>query len=94
MASGEQLFNTLLPYGAPLQKTSSPETIAAIFRKGKPIVSDLIWGKNAQRYLVAVAVPVMRGGKVVHCLTLNFSPDRLTQLLLQVNGKTFRIKVG
>ena len=24
-----------------------------------------------------------RGGKVVHCLTLNFSPDRLTQLLLR-----------
>jgi PAS domain-containing protein len=83
VASGEQIFNTLLPYGAPLQKTSSPETIDAIFRDGKPIVSDLIWGKNAQRYLVAVAVPVMRGGKVVNCLTLNFSPDRLTTLLLR-----------
>jgi signal transduction histidine kinase len=83
VASGEQIFNTLLPYGAPLQKTSSPETIDAIFREGKPIVSDLIWGKNAQRYLVAVAAPVVRGGKVVHCLTLNFSPDRLTRLLLR-----------
>ena len=82
-ASRKQLFNTLLPYGAPLQETSSPETIDAIFREGKPIVSDLIWGKNAQRYLVAVAVPVVRGGKVVHCLTLNFSPDRLTRLLLR-----------
>ena len=71
------------PYGAPLQRTSSPETIDAIFREGKPIVSDLIWGQNAQRYLVAVAVPVVRGGKVVNCLTLNFSPDRLTQLLLR-----------
>jgi PAS domain S-box-containing protein len=81
VASGEQLFNTLRPYGAPLQKTSSPETIDAIFRHGKPIVSDLIWGRNAQRYLVAVAVPVVRGGKVVNCLTLNFSPERVTRLL-------------
>jgi PAS domain S-box-containing protein len=83
LASGKQLFNTLRPYGAPLQKTSSPETIDAIFREGKPIVSDVFYGKNAQQYLVAVAVPVVRGGKVVNCLTLNFSPDRLTRLLLR-----------
>ena len=83
VASGEQIFNTLHPLGAPLQKTSSPETIDAIFREGKPIVSDLIWGQNAQRYLVAVAMPVVRGGKVVNCLTLNFSPDRLTKLLVR-----------
>jgi len=83
VASGEQIFNTLRPFGAPLQKTSSPETIDAIFREGKPIVSDLIWGQNAQRYLVAVAMPVVRGGKVVNCLTLNFSPDRLTKLLVR-----------
>ncbi len=83
LASGKQLFNTLRPYGAQLQKTSSPETIDAIFREGKPIVSDVFYGKNAQQYLVAVAVPVVRGGKVVNCLTLNFSPDRLTRLLLR-----------
>jgi PAS domain S-box-containing protein len=81
VASGQQLLNTLLPYGAPLYKTSSPETIDTIFRDGKPIVSDVFYGKNAQTYLVAVAVPVLRDGKVVHCLTLNFSPDRLSRLL-------------
>jgi PAS domain S-box-containing protein len=83
VASGEQLFNTLRPYGSPLSKTSSPETIEAIFREGKPIVSNVFYGKNAQQYLLAVAVPVVRGGKVVNCLTLNFSPQRLTQLLLR-----------
>ncbi len=81
VASGDQLVNTLLPYGAPLYRTSSPETIDAIFREGKPIVSDVFYGKNARRFLVALAVPVVRDGKVVHCLTLNFSPDRLTRLL-------------
>ena len=81
VASGEQLINTIRPYGSPLAKTSSPETIDAIFREGKPLVSDLIYGKNAQQYLLAVAVPVVRGGKVVNCLTLNFSPQRLSQLL-------------
>ena len=83
VASGEQLLNTVRPYGSPLAKTSSPETIAAIFREGKPIVSDVFYGKNAQQYLLAVAVPVVRDGKVVNCLTLNFSPHRLTQLLLR-----------
>jgi len=81
VASGDQLLNTIRPYGSPLAKTSSPETIDAIFRKGKPIVSDLIYGKNAQQYLLAVAAPVVRDGKVVNCLTLNFSPQRLTRLL-------------
>jgi PAS domain S-box-containing protein len=81
VASGEQLLNTLRPYGSPLSRTSSPETIDAIFREGKPLVSDLIYGKNARQYLLAVAVPVVRGGKVVNCLTLNFSPQRLTRLL-------------
>ena len=81
VASGEQLLNTIRPYGSPLSKTSSPETIDAVFREGQPIVSDLIYGKNARQYLLAVAVPVERGGKVVNCLTLNFSPQRLTRLL-------------
>ena len=81
VASGEQLLNTLRPYGAPLAKTSSPETIAEVFRDGKPIVSDVFYGQNAQRYMVAVAVPVVRGGKVVNCLTLNFAPQRLTRVL-------------
>ena len=81
MATGDQLLNTLQPYGAPLAKTSSIETIAAVFRDGKPIVSDIIYGKNAQSYLVAVAVPVVRDGKVVNCLTLNFAPHRLSRLL-------------
>jgi PAS domain S-box-containing protein len=81
VASGDQLLNTLRPYGAPLARTSSPETIDAIFRDGKPIVSDVFYGQNAQRYVVAVAVPVVRSGKVVNCLTLNFSPQRLSKLL-------------
>jgi len=81
VASGEQLLNTIRPFGSPLAKTSSPETIDAVFREGQPIVSDLIYGKNAQQFLLAVAVPVVRDGKVVNCLTLNFSPQRLTRLL-------------
>jgi hypothetical protein len=47
VASGDQLLNTLRPYGAPLTKTSSPETIAAVFRDGQPIVSDVFYGQNA-----------------------------------------------
>jgi PAS domain S-box-containing protein len=81
VASGEQLLNTLRPLGAPLAKTSSPETIEAVFQSGKPFVSDIVFGQNAQRYLVAVAVPVVRDGRVIHCLTLNFTPQRLTQVL-------------
>ncbi len=81
VSSGQQLVNTLRPYGTPLPTTSSPETINAIFAGGKPVVSDVFYGKVTQGFLVAVGVPVWRDGKVVNGLTLNFSPQRLTRLL-------------
>ncbi|HTU01062.1 MAG TPA: hypothetical protein VMG58_04565, partial [Candidatus Sulfotelmatobacter sp.] len=85
VASGEQLLNTLRPYGSPHAMTSSPETINAIFATGTPVISDVIYGQVTHGYLVAVGVPVRREGKVVNGLTLNFAPDRLTRLLQSQN---------
>ena len=81
LPSGEQLINTLRTFRSPHAMTSSMETIDAIFATGKPVVSDVFYGRVTQGYLIAVGVPVMRGHTVVNGLTLNFAPDRLTRLL-------------
>jgi hypothetical protein len=79
--SHQQLLNTLRPYGAPLPMTSAPEVMRAVFENGKPVVTDVIFGKVAQRFIVAVAVPVLRENKVAYALDMSFGPERLTQLL-------------
>jgi len=80
-AAGQQVLNTLRPYGSPLPTTSAPALLHAILAEAKPVVSDLVFGKVAQRWLIAVAVPISREGRVAYMLDMSFPPDRLTQLL-------------
>jgi PAS domain S-box-containing protein len=79
-ATGPQLLNTLRPFGAALPRTGAPDIVQTIFRDGKP-VTEMAIGAVAQRYIISNAVPVVRDGKVVLCLSLNFGPERLTRLL-------------
>ncbi|HYL81302.1 MAG TPA: response regulator, partial [Candidatus Acidoferrum sp.] len=80
-ASGQQHLNTLRPFGTALPMTGTPELIHAIFQDAKPFVTDLVFGKVAQRFIVAVAVPVLREGKVIYEMDMAFGPERLTRLL-------------
>ncbi|HSB67721.1 MAG TPA: response regulator [Candidatus Methylomirabilis sp.] len=79
--TGQQLLNTLRPLGTPLPTTSAPETLRAIFEGGQPAVTDLFFGNVAQRFNVAVAVPVLGEGKVQSMLEMGFGPERLVRLL-------------
>ncbi len=80
-ARERQVLNTLRPYGSPLPSTTSPEAIGDTLKDGKPMVSDVFFGKVAQRFVVAVTVPVVREGKIIYALTMTFGPERLTKLL-------------
>jgi PAS domain S-box-containing protein len=80
-ARGHQVLNTLRSYGTPLPTTTSPEAIGDTLKDGKPMVSDLFFGKVSQRFVVAVTVPVVREGKVTYALTMTFGPERLIRLL-------------
>jgi PAS domain S-box-containing protein len=78
--SGQQLFNTLRPYGTPLP--TSPDTIRAVFADAQqPTVTDVFFGKTSQRFVVSVAVPVRREGRVAYVLDMGVSPERLSRLL-------------
>ncbi len=66
--TGQQLFSTFLPEGAPLPKRTDLSPIAAAFT-GATVVSDVIVGTASHRQMVTVSVPVYRDGKIVFALT-------------------------
>jgi PAS domain S-box-containing protein len=80
-ASGQQLINTLLPFGHPLPRTASPETIAEVFETGETVVSNLFFGRAAGRQVISLLVPVVRRGEIVSTLDMTFTPERLSKLL-------------
>ena len=79
---GRQVVNTLQPFGQPL-----PNKPGAFFFRvretGKPVLSDLFIGPVTGRPLAALAVPVLRGGRLVNVLTMSFDTEHLTPVLNQ-----------
>jgi two-component system sensor histidine kinase/response regulator len=83
--SGQQLLNTLVPFGQQRLPPgdTSPRTAfnRLVFSTGKPIITDLFFGPVAKTPLVAVEVPVFRDGKVKYQLSLGLNSERLGQIL-------------
>jgi PAS domain S-box-containing protein len=84
-ASGQQLVNTSLPFGAPLPVDGQPARSKGVFDSARPAVSDLFFGKVAQRRLFSVIVPIVDGGKVTHVLGAGVTPEAASALLRQQN---------
>ena len=80
--SMQQVVNTSKRFGEPLPSSSSPDTVEAVIATKKPIVTDLIFGKVTQRWIVAVIVPVIRDDHVLYTLDMAFFADRFSQLLM------------
>ncbi|NVD71781.1 response regulator [Duganella sp. BJB1802] len=76
-----QLLNTVRPYGPSMPDPASLERIRKVFDTGQTVISDVFIGGALKRPLVAVHVPVVRGGKVVYCLSVAFVPERLGMIL-------------
>jgi two-component sensor histidine kinase len=77
--SGQQLFNTRIPYGSPLPK--SGEFDAQVFTDMRPYVSDVVIGDVAKRPVMAVSVPVFRNKKLRYVLSLSLEPALMKELL-------------
>ena len=74
---GRQLFNTRLPFGAPLPHTSGFEP-AHLWR---PHVSDVVVGAVAHRPVMAASVPVLFNGQIRYVLSLSLDPALMKDLL-------------
>ncbi|AHB50416.1 hypothetical protein W911_16470 [Hyphomicrobium nitrativorans NL23] len=77
--SGQQRFNTRLPYGAPLPNAKG--TDEPVFEDGRPHVSDIVIGQVAKKPVMAVSVPVMRNEEIRYVLSLSLDPVLMKELL-------------
>jgi C4-dicarboxylate-specific signal transduction histidine kinase len=78
---GQQLVNSFRSFGTPLPKRNNPEMVRRIFETAKPVVSNLFFGAVTRRPIIGVDVPVLRDGKVIYDLSMNFSSDRMSSIL-------------
>jgi signal transduction histidine kinase len=78
---GQQLVNTLRPFGEALPLRASLSQMRGVFETGKPAISDLFAGEVARRPVIALDVPVRRGDQVVFALAMGVFPDRLGEIL-------------
>ena len=81
--SGQQLFNTLLPYGDPLPVTKNIDRIKDVFATAKPRISQLIIGTISKKFEVLIDVPVMRDGRVIYVLTSVLNASAMRGILLE-----------
>jgi signal transduction histidine kinase/ActR/RegA family two-component response regulator/PAS domain-containing protein len=79
--SGQQVVNTLVPFGTPLPHTNNLARLRTLFASGRPYISDLLLGTVAKRYLITVDVPVVRDGKVRYALNAAMLSERLKRIL-------------
>ena len=79
--SGEQLVNTLLPYGSPLPSRGNENARRAAFETGKPVIGDLFIGTLMKRPVVSISVPIFRGQEVKYTLGVGIYLEHLNQIL-------------
>ncbi|HYH39821.1 MAG TPA: response regulator [Azospirillum sp.] len=78
---GQQLLNTRRPFGEPLPRTANVDMVRRVVETGQAQVSDLFPGVVADTPLVAVGVPVRRGGAVEQVLAMSIPVEALSGIL-------------
>jgi diguanylate cyclase (GGDEF)-like protein len=78
---GRQHINTLRDFGMPLPQTGTPPELQRVFEAGKPVVTGLFIGPMTGEPVIAMGVPVFRGGEIVYSLNVGFSPKRIAEIL-------------
>lgn len=74
--NGQQLLNTLRPFGAALPRHPNQTQLTQVFETGRAAVSDLFVGIDG-KLRVSVDIPVRRDGKMIYVLSLAFLPRTL-----------------
>jgi PAS domain S-box-containing protein len=82
----QQIVNTALPDGAPFPPPAPPgegawHVLRRAVETGRPAVSNLFTGRASGRPSLAVAAPVMMGGRISRVVVLSLDPTRLAARL-------------
>jgi SAM-dependent methyltransferase len=81
-ATGQELLNTALPFGAPLPQRNTQDA-RKLFATGRPLVTSVFRGAVTGKLAISVDVPVFRDGRVVYDLAMIVFPDRFGTVLSQ-----------
>jgi signal transduction histidine kinase len=79
--SGEQLVNMRQPPGIPLPTSGDRDFQRRAVDTRRPAVSDLFQARSLGEQVIAVAVPVIRDGRVLYTLSASLSFGRFQTLL-------------
>ena len=80
-AKGQQLVNTLKPFGAPLPYHGDREQLRRVIDTKEPVISDLFVGAVTGKPIISVEVPVLFDGKPRYALAIGILPERVTEIL-------------
>ena len=84
-AGGQQLLNTLRPFGDPLPKHGNPDQLKRVFESALPAISDVFVSGTTGKPIVTVDVPVFAHGKVVSGLSIVLALESFGDLLQKQN---------
>jgi signal transduction histidine kinase/ActR/RegA family two-component response regulator len=82
--TGQQLVNTLFPFGTALPVTGAPEVRAAddcVFRTAATCISDLYIGSTDRQPYVLLNAPVVQDGEVAFALNVGLRASHLAAIL-------------
>lgn len=79
--SGQQVVNTIKPYGAPLPLETDLRMINRVLQTGKPVLSDLFKGPVTGKMVIGTSVPVFVDGKITYLVGMGLFSDRLGDVL-------------
>jgi signal transduction histidine kinase/CheY-like chemotaxis protein len=84
-STGQQILNTLRPYGEPLPREAITSQVRRVLETGAPAISDCFVVSMVGRPAVSLAVPVLSDGKVVYTLAMGIFAERLGDILRRQN---------
>jgi two-component sensor histidine kinase len=93
-ADHQQVLNTRVQFGAPLGLVSDIKSIDDAIAKSQPVVSDLFFGRIAQKNVFNVVMPLISGQTRVKALILTRDADKLGSIFqerLPPTGWTYAI---
>jgi two-component system, sensor histidine kinase and response regulator len=79
--TGQQLVNTVKPYGTPLPRETDLRMVQEAVATGKPAISNLFRGPATGRMVLGSTVPVFVDGKVKYLVGMGMFSDRLGEVL-------------
>jgi two-component system, sensor histidine kinase and response regulator len=80
-ADGRDLLDTRQPWGTPMPASGNEADVRRVFETGDTVTSGLHRGNATQPWVISIAVPVWRDGKVAYALSVEQRPRRIGGLL-------------